>query len=201
MNAPRAASAPPIKKGAPKKPTLAKSASDIINSDSKGDLSKHSVLKSSLRIGSRHGRLNYGPEERAFHPTDVPARAVSSKMEVRNSKKPDILGVYRTNWNQSVNTGEKPCFHRSHQIAAVRRFSFFFILWLIFFFFFSSLILPIFVTTTVLRSCQRKTLCIFRKPVIYNLINYTLLPIYPRNEKLGRCDYLSERRKCLYTIN
>lgn len=45
-------------------------------------MGKHSYMQAKHRVGSCHGSMDYSPSERAFHNTDVPARARQAVLDV-----------------------------------------------------------------------------------------------------------------------
>ncbi len=78
-------------------------------------MATHERLKTKFRIGSIHGRCNYDSEEKAFHSSDVPAKAVQARRQIRKSKHSNILGQYKNSWNNSTDTNVPICLRRQRQ--------------------------------------------------------------------------------------
>eukprot|EP00002_Diphylleia_rotans_P015927 TRINITY_DN3085_c0_g2_i2.p1 TRINITY_DN3085_c0_g2~~TRINITY_DN3085_c0_g2_i2.p1 ORF type:complete len:326 (-),score=71.01 TRINITY_DN3085_c0_g2_i2:736-1713(-) len=72
-------------------------------------------------IGSQ--KVNFRPDERAFPPEDVPAKALEAKKDVLSYLQTDVLGISKPRWNPSSETGLKfpdPAFKRElHQFSSI----------------------------------------------------------------------------------
>eukprot|EP00946_MAST-07B_sp_MAST-7B-sp1_P002610 g2610.t1 len=75
-------------------------------------------LKAKFRIGSIHGRCNYSFAEKAFHKSEVPAKARKAKVQMRALKRGNRLGLQKNSWNSSTFTGVPLCFRGMHQLSA-----------------------------------------------------------------------------------
>ena len=82
------------------------------------DAATHPGLKAKFRIGSIHGRCNYSFAEKAFHKSEVPAKARKAKVQMRALKRGNRLGLQKNSWNSSTFTGVPLCFRGMHQLSA-----------------------------------------------------------------------------------
>lgn len=72
-----------------------------------------------MKIGSIHGKLNFGGSETAFHKDDVPSSKRARKVAVLKSKQSRILSTKKEDWNSSTYIGEKLCEKRKYQLTKV----------------------------------------------------------------------------------
>eukprot|EP00945_MAST-04E_sp_MAST-4E-sp1_P000946 g946.t1 len=75
-------------------------------------------LKAQFRIGSIHGRCNYGYDEKAFHKSEIPEKALEAKREIRKAKRGNRLGLNKDGWNGSTYTTAHKCVRDQHQLSA-----------------------------------------------------------------------------------
>jgi hypothetical protein len=75
-------------------------------------------LKAQFRIGSIHGRANYGFDEKAFHKSEIPQKALQAKREIRAAKRGNRLGLNKEPWNGSTYTTAHKCVRDQHQLSA-----------------------------------------------------------------------------------
>jgi hypothetical protein len=83
-----------------------------------GPAKDYKGLKAQFRIGSIHGRANYGFDEKAFHKSEIPDKALAAKKEVRKAKRGNRLGLQKDNWNNSTYTTAHKCVRDQHQLSA-----------------------------------------------------------------------------------
>ena len=75
-------------------------------------------LRATFRIGSIHGRLSYAHDEKAFHKSEVPAKAKEAKRHIRMLKRGNRLGLKQSTWNNSTYTEERLCVRNQNQLSA-----------------------------------------------------------------------------------
>ena len=75
-------------------------------------------LKAQFRIGSIHGRCNYGFDEKAFHKSEIPQKALNAKRQIRQAKRGNRLGLNKEPWNSSTYTTAHKCVRNQHQLSA-----------------------------------------------------------------------------------
>ena len=80
-------------------------------------------LKATFRIGSVHGRLSYAHDEKAFHKSEVPFKAMDAKRHIRMLKRGNRLGLRQSTWNNSTYTEERLCVRNQNQLSAHGKFS------------------------------------------------------------------------------
>ena len=83
----------------------------------KGASGTFSGLKAQFRIGSVHGRCNYTFAEKAFHKSEVPAKARKAKTAMRHLKRGNRLGLDKSLWNSSTDPNIPMCQKRNNQLA------------------------------------------------------------------------------------
>lgn len=59
-------------------------------------------LKAKFQIGSVHGRITYNMEDRVFHQSDLPERAVEARTEIKKLLRPDTMIRSDKLWNVST---------------------------------------------------------------------------------------------------
>ena len=74
-------------------------------------------LKAQFRIGSVHGRCNYTFAEKAFHKSEVPAKARTAKVQMRALKRGNRLGLSKSLWNSSTDPNIPMCQKRNNQLS------------------------------------------------------------------------------------
>eukprot|EP00753_Platysulcus_tardus_P022625 PLAT9828.1.p1 GENE.PLAT9828.1~~PLAT9828.1.p1 ORF type:complete len:298 (-),score=96.69 PLAT9828.1:90-983(-) len=84
-------------------------------------MSERKQLKARFQIGSVHGKVHYAAEEKVFHVSDIPDRALAARREVKHLKRPDILGLERPKWNSSTYVPDVACKRRMRTLATAPR--------------------------------------------------------------------------------
>lgn len=66
---------------------------------------QNTFLQTKFQVGScKSDRVTYAVDQKVFHSSDVPAPVLEKRKDVNTWKKPDILGVARSSWDQSTVT-------------------------------------------------------------------------------------------------